>query len=268
MQASLRSRVHAHLDPAHRAGKGLSRVNQALTLLIAISVLVAILETEPLLLDGHEGLFLFAEITLGAVFITEYVVRVWTSAEDPKYGPGLRGRLRYMASPIAIIDLLALAPLLFAFIGAEGFLLRIVRLLRIIRIARLGRFSAAMRTIGTAVASRQYELMVSFAVAGLVLLVSSTLLYVIEGEVQPNTFGSVPRAMWWSIITLTTVGYGDAFPVTPLGKSLAALTAMAGIGLIAMPTGILAAAFSEVMEAKRAERRKQELAQAQAPSAS
>ncbi len=98
----------------------------------------------------------------------------------------------------------------------------------------------------------------SLAIAGMLLLISSTLLYLIEGEGQPDDFGSIPRAMWWSIATLTTVGYGDAFPVTPLGKILAGFTALTGIGLIAMPTGILASAFSDALQRQREEHDRKE----------
>ena len=91
------------------------------------------------------------------------------------------------------------------------------------------------------------------SIAGIVLLVASTLMYWAEAGAQPDKFGSIPRAMWWCIVTLTTVGYGDVYPVTLLGKSLAGLVAIAGIGLIAMPTGILAAAFSDVVQRRRAE---------------
>lgn len=94
----------------------------------------------------------------------------------------------------------------------------------------------------------------SLGLATLLLLVSSTMLYLIEGAHQPETFGSIPRTMWWSIATLTTVGYGDVYPVTPLGKIFAGMTAVTGIGLIAMPTGILAAAFSDAIQAQRVEK--------------
>lgn len=97
-----------------------------------------------------------------------------------------------------------------------------------------------------------YELLLSVGVAGLLLLLSSAFLYAVEAAAQPEAFGSVPRALWWSIATLTTVGYGDVTPITALGKLFAGITAVAGIGLIAMPTGILAAAFSDAFQKKDA----------------
>jgi voltage-gated potassium channel len=134
--------------------------------------------------------------------------------------------------------------------------LRLVRLVRIVALAKLGRYSSALNAIGHAIHSRRYELTMSLVIAGMLLLVSSTFLYLVEGEGQPDDFGSIPRAMWWSIATLTTVGYGDAVPQTVIGRILAGFTAITGIGLIAMPTGILAAAFSDALARQREAREK------------
>ena len=112
----------------------------------------------------------------------------------------------------ALIDLVALLSLFLTLVGTQGAILRLFRLVRIVALAKLGRYSTALNAIGAAIHSRRYELMMSLAIAGMLLLVSSTLLYMIEGEGQPDDFGSIPRAMWWSIATLTTVGYGDAYP--------------------------------------------------------
>jgi voltage-gated potassium channel len=122
------------------------------------------------------------------------------------------------------------------------------------RIARLGRFTGALDILVSAVSNRKFELFLSAGIAVLLLYVSSAMLYLIEGGIQPDEFGSIPRAMWWSVATLTTVGYGDVYPITGLGKLFATVTAVAGIGLIAMPTGILAAAFSEAMQESRKSR--------------
>lgn len=247
---NLQERAYQQLEPIAWGKPGLSPANRIISLIICASVIVAILESEQVVFSGRENAFRFAELLIAGFFLLEYVARVWVSPLNPKY-EGRYGRLRYMFSFSAIIDLLALAPLLFVFVGSEAFLLRLIRLVRIFRLARLGRFSKAMNAIAEAVQSRRYELLMSLSIAGILLLVSSTLLYIVESDVQPETFGSIPRAMWWSIATLTTVGYGDAFPVTPVGKMLAGATAITGIGLIAMPTGILAAAFSDALQRQR-----------------
>lgn len=108
-----------------------------------------------------------------------------------------------------------------------------------------------MNLFFVAVSHRRHELFLTVALALILMLASSSLLYLVEGETRKEVFGSIPRAMWWSVTTLTTVGYGDVYPVTVLGKCLAALTAFAGIGLIAMPTGVMAGAFNEAIQASK-----------------
>jgi voltage-gated potassium channel len=229
----------------------LSVTNKAIAGLIVVSVLFAIVESEPLLARGYEDLLGSVEFGFGLLFLVEYVARIWVCVESPQWGTGWRGRLRYMRSPAAVLDLLALAPLVLTAIGTEAYILRLVRLLRLIRLARIGRIALALTALRDAMKSRQYELIASVCVALVLLLITSTLMYIVEGSAQPEVFGSIPRAMWWSVSTLTTVGYGDAVPLTPLGKVLAGITAIAGIGLIAMPTGILASAFSDAMRRHR-----------------
>jgi voltage-gated potassium channel len=218
--------------------------------LICIAVAFAILESEPDILLGRDHLFFGVEAILTPIFFAEYLARLWVAPENPRYA-GSFGRLRYALSWPALLDLAAISPIFLTALGSEAFLFRVFRLLRIIRLARLGRFSSAMTAIGEAMRSRRYELFMSLGVAGLLLLTSSTLLYLVEGGAQPDSFGSIPRAMWWSVATLTTVGYGDVAPITPFGKVLAGATALTGIGLIAMPTGILAAAFSDALQRQR-----------------
>ncbi|MEQ1952822.1 potassium channel family protein [Mesorhizobium sp. CN2-181] len=247
----LRRWLYIRLQPTAWHRKGLSALNKFIVLVIAAAVLVAILESEPTIYVGNENLFLGLELVFGSIFLVEYLARLWTSAEDPRYGDGFLGYVRYALSLPAIIDLLAMSTLFLTFYGNETSILRLFRLLRILSLAKLGRYSRAFNAIGHAVYSRRYELLMSLMIATVLLLVSSTLLYIIEGEGQPAAFGSIPRAMWWSIATLTTVGYGDVVPQTPLGKMLAGLTAITGIGLIAMPTGILAAAFSDAIQQHR-----------------
>jgi voltage-gated potassium channel len=127
-----------------------------------------------------------------------------------------------------------------------------LRILLLVRLARIGRFSQALRLLGDAVASRRDELLAGLAAATTLLVLASALLHLAEREAHPEDFGSIPRAMWWAIVTLTTVGYGDVSPTTSLGKVLAAVVAILGIGLIAMPAGILASAFSDALARRRA----------------
>ncbi len=227
------------------------RLNLLLVGVILLSVAVAVLDTEPMISVSLRPLFWWLDLVFLGVFGAEYLARLWTAPERPQYAHPVWGRLRWMVSPAALVDLLALAPALIFTGATPAYLFRLFRLLRILRLAKLGRFSRAWGLMADAVASRRAELLLTLAAAGLVMLVSACLLYLIEGEAQPDKFGSIPRAMWWAVITMTTIGYGDVFPITPLGKMVAGLTAIAGIGLIAAPTGILAAAFSDAAQRHR-----------------
>ncbi|SDZ98014.1 potassium channel family protein [Rubrimonas cliftonensis] len=250
MARRLRSELYRQLEPQAWRRAGLSPVNRALVALILASVALAVLETEPSLGAAfHRGLGV-AQVLIGGVFLAEYVVRIWIAPEDPRYAERF-GRLRYALSWPALVDLLALAPAFLLVGGGEAYLLRMARLLRILRIARLGRFSRASARLIAALAARRFEFAVTLAFGGVLMLLASTLLYLVEGSGQPEAFGSIPRAMWWSIATLTTVGYGDVTPITPLGRVFAGATAVVGIGVIAMPAGIVAAALGEAMRPER-----------------
>lgn len=239
----LRRAVSSALDPAMRKEPGLSPANTAITCLILVSAAVAVLETEEALSEPYAAWFTLFEVFVFAVFGVEYVLRIWSCIENPEH----RSRMSYARRLVPMIDLSILVVMAFGFVGFEGVLLRLFRLARLLRIARLGQFSKAVRNMSEALAERKFELLLSVFLAFGLLLGSSSALYLIEGGHQPEIYGSIPRAMWWSVATLTTVGYGDAVPITPLGKFFASLTALTGVGLIAMPAGILASAFSSAI---------------------
>lgn len=240
---TFRRRVALALDPCLKP-YGLSLTNQLITGLILASLILAIVSTEQTVYQTYQSAFLYAECGFGLIFAIEYMLRVWSCPENPTH----QSRWHYMRQPAALLDLAVVLMTFLTLFNAEGFLLRLVRSLSILRLARLGAFSDATRMITEAVVKRKFELLLSAGVALLLLTLSSTALYLIEGGVQPEAFGSIPRSMWWSVATLTTVGYGDVYPVTAAGRLLAAFTAISGIGLIAMPTGILAAAFSDALQ--------------------
>lgn len=244
---SVRKILYDQLEPTARKGRGLSLTNRLVSILILFAVAVVILETEPLVRGAAPQFFTIAELWLLTIFSAEYIARVYAAGEDPQFR-GLQGRLRYALQVWSIVDLLAIVPFWLTGGTFNSALLRIFKFARLLRVARLGRFSQAWDLLFQSIASRKFELGITAGIAALVLLLSSAVLYVVEGAVQPEAFGSIPRALWWSIATLTTVGYGDVSPVTPIGKIFAGVTAIAGIGLIAMPTGILAAAFSDVIQ--------------------
>lgn len=236
--------ISRELDPQMRSNKGLSATNRAIVFLILVSILLGVAETEVLLTTGNAHLFAAAHLVLFSLFSAEYAARIYASTENPRY----RSRLSYALKLPALLDLLVLVSFILPFLGLEATLLRMFRAARLVRLARLGRYSIAMQMIYQAVVDRRYELAVSMVIAAGLMLLSSTALYFVERNLQPEAFGSIPRAMWWSVATLTTVGYGDIVPSSALGKAAAALTAVTGIGIIALPTGILAGAFSDALQ--------------------
>jgi voltage-gated potassium channel len=249
----LRQTFWHQLDPEAYERDGLSPTNVAVVWVVVLSSLLAIVETEPLVENIAPRAFAHIEQVFTILFLVEYLVRLWAEGENPKFS-GIRGRIRYALTPAAIIDLTAFLPSLVAPGISSPMLLRSFRLLRILRLARLGRFSLAMRNLTEAVTERREELLLSLMLATMILVFSATAMYILEGEDNPEAFGSIPRALWWSVCTLTTVGYGDIYPHSVLGKICGGLTSIAGIGLIAMPTGILAAAFSDAFQKSRSPR--------------
>jgi voltage-gated potassium channel len=245
---SLRSQFYRQLEPAAWPDKGLSPVNLFLVILIVIAVAEAVIGTEPRVTQGREELLADLEFGIGIIFLLEYVARLWIAADIPRFANSRFPRLRYAMTPIAIIDLLAVLPAVFAFGGASTLVLRFFRVLRILRLAKLGRTSKAMQHIRDAFYERRYEFGLILGLLAITILISGSLLYLAEAEAQPDKFGSIPRALWWAIVTLTTVGYGDAYPVTSLGKFFAGIIAITGVMVIALPTGIFASSFTEGIE--------------------
>jgi len=240
---SLRQWLRWQLAPF--PGAPLTPLSRLLALLILLSVAIGIIATEPVVHARWGEELLLAETLLGVVFLLELMLRVWSAGCDPQYR-GFSGLWRYLRRPLVLVDILVVLTLLAPVLAGEFVVLRLLRLLRLIALARFGRYSTALRTLLRALARRRYELSLSVVLASLILLVAATGMYLLEAAHQPEAFGSIPRALWWSVATLTTVGYGDVYPVTALGRLFAGITAIAGIGLIALPAGILASAFSEM----------------------
>jgi len=228
------------------AGRWGRLVNGALGVLILVNVTAEIIATVPGIDDAyHPQLFLFEIVSVG-IFSLEYLARLWVCVDDPRdrFHHPIKGRLRYMATPMAIIDLVAVLPLFLGIIASVD-----LRFLRLARLLKLLRYSSALDLLFHAIRSERRTLTTAGVVMLVLLVTLSSIVYLIERDVQPAAFGSIPAAMWWGVVTLTTVGYGDVVPQTALGKLVGALTTMLGFGMFALPAGILASAFAQ--EVKR-----------------
>ncbi len=246
---SLRSRVFELLveDDGEEGSLGYW-LRRLLVLLILVSVIGAVIESMP---DVHswlrELLYRF-EIFAVLVFSVEYAARIWTIVEDrsSRFGHPLWGRIRYAFTPAALVDLIAILPFYLSLLSPGSLVM--LRLLRILRILKLIRYSRTLSMFEVVLINERHALGLALGAMGVLLLVSASIMHAAEGTVQPEAFGSIPAAMWWSVVTLTTVGYGDVVPVTFLGKTIAAFVAMLGIGMFALPTAILGAGLMQELQ--------------------
>lgn len=243
---SLRRKVYKIIkDPHVRLTSANDLFDILLLVLIGLNAAVIILDSYPQLRRAYHPYFHTFELYSMGIFLIEYLLRVWTIVENPHYRHPVWGRLRWMATPMAIIDFLAVVPFFLPFIGLDFAFIRVLRLLRIFRLLKVVRYVKALHVIKVVLNRKKAELIVSVVLILFTLLVVSCLMYYVENEAQPTKFSSIPAAMWWGIATLTTIGYGDIYPITPLGKLLGGLVAILGLGLFALPTAILVSGFSE-----------------------
>ncbi len=246
----IRRRVYEILEVA-RTGDRTSRLTDTFILsLILLNVAALVLETVKPIYDAGRIYFDGFELISVVIFSIEYVFRMWCCVEHPKYQLPILGRLRFARSPLALIDLLAVLPFYLPMLGVDFRFMRTLRLARIFRVAKLARYNAAIRMFGLVLVKKRAELLVALFMVLVTLVLASSLMYFVEHE-DNQSFSSIPEAMWWGIITLTTVGYGDVHPASPLGKVLGAVIAIIGIAMFALPTAILGAAFVEELRRKQ-----------------
>lgn len=243
---SLRRRVYDLLDPTLETFWDLV-VHRGLIVMLLVNTLAVILESVPAVEARHHALFLAVEIVSGAAFTAEYLLRLWTAPEHvPLHDQSpLAARLAYAVTPAAIVDLLAIVP--FALLLVVPLDLRVLLLVRLLRFFKLARYSPGLASLAEAVWAERRALTATLFILGGLVITMAALMHLCERGAQPGKFGTIPDAMWWAVVTLTTVGYGDAVPVTPAGKVVAGVTAIMGLALIALPVGIIATAFADVI---------------------
>lgn len=220
--------------------------NVFLIVLILLNVIAVMLETVPSVYTNYKNLFRDFDRFSVLIFSVEYVLRVWSCVHHPKYSHPVLGRLRYMLSPGAIIDLLAILPFyVHAAIGLDLRVLRILRLFRFLRLFQLTAYMKATKMIVNVFRATYNQLLLSLILTLFLIVISSSLVYFAEHLAQPKVFTSIPETMWWSVVTLTTVGYGNMVPITVAGKLFTSVILLAGVALFALPAGIITAGFLE-----------------------
>jgi voltage-gated potassium channel len=245
MGDNFKQKLHNILELSH-PGNRIGRIFDGFMIcLIIANVIAIVLESEEDLHQAYGDFFNTFDAVSVAIFTIEYVLRVWSCTVNKAagYDHPVFGRLKYMSSPIAIIDLLAFAPFYIHAIYAID--LRILRIFRLLRLLKLTRYSPALSIIWTVIVSQRRALTAWLLIIGMAMIFSSSIVYLFEHKAQPERFGSIPDAMWWAITTLSTTGYGDAVPVTGLGRIFGAITMLMGICMVALPTGVIATGFAD-----------------------
>lgn len=260
MYHKTKQKVHGLLHPEIVGDKRWDKViNIFIVVVIILNVVAVMLETVTYLHETYTDFFYYFDLVSVIIFSIEYVLRVWSSNHEEKYKHPIWGRLKYMVSIGALIDLLAIVPFflhLFFALGIDLREIRMLRLLRILRLFRLTAYTQSAHMIGNVFKKRAKELAVAFVLAIFLVIIASCIMYFAEhGHPEPGStiskFTSIPKTIWWSVVTLTTTGYGDMYPITNLGKGLASLIMMTGIAFFALPAGIITAGFIDEFRAER-----------------
>ena len=249
---SLKKRVFEIINKAEGGDLASKIFDWTIMALIALSIISIILESFADIYARYNTLFRFFEIITVVVFTAEYLLRIWTA--DLLFPEANHPRLKYVFSFMALIDLLAILPFYLPFFSADLRFLRMMRLFRLFRLLRvfkLGRYLDALQVIVKVIRTSGPQLIMSVVICFFVMLFSAIVMYTVENPEQPEQFPNVISALWWAICTLTTVGYGDVYPITAVGKFFASVISLVGIGIIAIPTGIIAAGFNQVITGEK-----------------
>ena len=240
-----RKRVWTLLEPASDKDTISKITDIFLVSLIFFNILMVILETVESLYLNYKTFFRNFELFSVTIFSIEYIGRLWSCVENKsKSENNTKARIKYIFSFSALIDAIAILPSLLAFLFPTVDL-RFVRALRIFRLLKFSRYSSSINTLLVVLWDQRKSFGAAFFILFIILIISSSGMYLVEKDIQPDKFGSIPQSMWWSIVTLTTVGYGDVYPVTSMGKFFGSIIIILGIGTVALPSGILASAFTE-----------------------
>lgn len=242
---TLRRRAYLALEGGQLGGPAGTIIEATLIALIVGNVIAYTLQSLPEFERNHRSALSLFELVSILIFTVEYAARLWTAPEDPAAGERgpLMGRLWFAMTPLMVIDFLAVAPTFVAYF--LPFLdLRVLRLVRLLRLLKIARYSPALSALARVLSEEQRALYGSFLLFVCAMILFAAAMHAVEGGVQPDKFGTIPKSMWWAVSTLTTVGYGDSVPHTPLGRILAGVAMIMGLGLMALPVGIIATGFA------------------------
>lgn len=255
MRSKIKAKIYSIIENSNNVYSKI--FNFFIVSLIVLNIFAVIFETIDSLYLKYSQYFKEFELVSIIIFTVEYILRVWTCTLDKRFQHPLKGRIRYIFSPLALVDLLAILPFYIPMlIPFDLRFIRILRLFRLFRMFKMARYSESLRLIINVLKAKKEELFITIYVVVILLIFSSSLMYFVEHNKQPEAFSSIPASMWWGIVTLTTVGYGDIYPVTVLGKIIGAFISVLGVGLVALPAGILASGFAEEIQRRKNKKQK------------
>ncbi len=247
----MRRHIFLLLDAGHENEPMAKAVDCFLILLISLNVVAVMIESMPGVYESHQTLFDRFEVFSVIFFTIEYILRVWSAVEsdNPRHQPPIKGRLRFMLTPLALIDLVVILPF---YVGALfGVDLRMLRALRLLRAFRLTRYAQSMNLLLRVLRDEASIISAALFVLLMLISVAASVTYLAEHKAQPEAFASIPHALWWAVVTMTTIGYGDVVPVTLIGRICAGAIGIVSVGMVALPAGILASGFNEALHKRR-----------------
>ena len=248
---TFRQHVHAIVWPSRFGGQIHHFFDLFIIVWVVLSVISVLLETVESVHYILAMEFAVLDSVAVAIFTTEYLMRMYSCVEDPRFQSAYAGRARYGFTPGAVIDALAVMPFFLEALLHHLFDLRFLRIFRMLRLLKLTRFSDATKLVWDGIKREAGTIGASFFVLLLVIILCGSLGYLLEHAAQPDKFESIPGAIYWSVITLSSVGYGDISPITPMGRFITSFMALLGIALVAIPSGILSAAFTDQLRIER-----------------
>ena len=215
-------------------------------IMVLASIVALVIESDAAIAEEYQAVFATSRAAFAIFFVGEYILRTLNTQRE---GRSLKSWREYAGSFFGVIDLLSILPVMLPMILGPNFaVVKTFRMLRVFRILKFGRYSKSMKMLEDTVISIRYALLSTLFMAAFLILFSSACMYYLEHEAQPEAFPNILSTLWWAVSTLTTVGYGDIYPVTAGGKLFASIVAMVGIGLVAIPTGLMSAAFVSKIE--------------------
>jgi voltage-gated potassium channel len=248
---TFRQKVFSLLHATPTSGPIHRYIDRLIIAAVLISVVCIVLETVPAIHEVFQYEFQFLEFATVGLFTLEYVARVYASCEYIKYQDPIKGRLRYMVSIPALIDLVSILPYFLGILLHQVIDTRFLRIFRLTRLLKVTRYTGTLNTLIKAISREKRVLFASAFMMLLLVVLTASLGYELEHDAQPDKFDTIPSAMYWAVITLASVGYGDISPITPLGRAMTVVISLIGIGIFAIPAGLMASAFTDQLRIDR-----------------